>query len=59
MRNAYLILIVVANATGLVALMAAFQTPGMEMVRWSLLASATTGAGAGFTNWWLHRAKTT
>ena len=54
-RLIYLVLIIVANLTGFVALAAAFQTPGMEVVRWSLLVSAVSGTGAGIVNWVLHR----
>ena len=54
-RRIYLFLIIVANLTGFVALAAAFQIEGMEMVRWSLLVSAVSGAGAGLVNWVLHR----
>ena len=50
-----MVLILVANGAGFVALAAAFQTPGMEMVRWNLLVSAFTGAGAGVVNWMMHR----
>ena len=54
-RLLYLCLIILANATGFVALASAFGTPGMELVRWSLLVSALAGAGSGLVNWWLHR----
>ena len=57
-RGLYLCLIILANATGFVALATAFRTQGMELVRWSLLVSALAGAGAGLVNWWLHRGKT-
>ena len=54
-RVIYLVLITLANITGFVALASAFQTPGMELVRWSLLISALAGTGAGLVNWMMHR----